>query len=234
MSDISPAMRTVVYVTLMTFLAGCAAPGGNTGQGEAGGGSDPCNMAGALLIGAILGGVVGAATGNRNRAAAGAAVGAAAGAALCVGINVNSRQTKSAAQADRDYKQGRGYLPSEPQVVSYTPRLSAQTVQRGKPIQLQSSLEVVNGSVNNVEEVREEVVVYNQEGQPIKTGSKPFTSNSGGRFENSFDINLGQNASQGAYPLKTNLYVNGQLKASRNLNAQLVWFGDSGLVVALQ
>lgn len=233
MSDISPAKRTAVYMTLMTFLAGCAAPGGNTGQGVSGGESDPCNMAGALLIGAILGGVVGAATGNRNRAAAGAAIGSAAGAALCVGINVNSRQTKSAAQADRDYQQVRGSLPPEPQVVSYTPRLSSQTVQRGKPIQLRSSLEVVNGSVKNVEEVREEVVVYNQEGQPFKTGDKLFTSNSGGRFENSFDINLGQSASQGAYPLKTNLYVNGQLKASRNLNAQLVWFGDSGVVVAL-
>jgi hypothetical protein len=117
-------------------------------------------------------------------------------------------------------------------VVSYQPRLNASTVQRGKPVVVNSTVELVNGATTPVMQVREELVVFDQDGKQFKSGSKALTNNSGGRFENSFEITLPKDASQGRYALRTNLYVNGKLSASRDLNTQLVWNGAEQVMIA--
>lgn len=82
--------------------------------------------------------------------------------------------------------------------------------------------------------VREELSIYNPDGAPFKTGSKPFSANSAGRCENSFEVKLPEGVSQGVYALKTHVYVNGKLAATRDLRTQVVWDGSSGVLVALR
>lgn len=234
-------LRAAAALTLAAMLAGCAtAPmnpngvrqdypqGGQNPQANATD-DDPCSVGTTAAAGAAVGALLGALVSGKNGALKGAAIGGGLAVAGCLAINVNSRQTKTAAQADRDYIRARGALPREPQVVSYTPQLSAATVKRGQPFKVNSVVELVNGSAQAVNDVREELVVLDPQGQPFKSGSKTLASNnkSGGRFENSFELTLPAGVSQGVYGVKTNLYVNGKLAATRDLRTQLVMLDDT-------
>ena len=230
-------LRAAAALTLTAMLAGCAtAPGNPNGarqdtqypQGgqnpQAASDDDPCSVGATAAAGAAVGALLGGLISGKKGLLKGAAIGGGLAAAGCLAINVNSRQTKTAAQADRDYIRTRGALPREPQVVSYTPQVSSPTVKRGQPFKVTSVVELVNGSAQNVNDVREELVVLDPQGQPFKSGSKSLASNNktGGRFENSFELTLPAGVSQGVYGVKTNLYVNGKLAATRDLRTQLV------------
>jgi hypothetical protein len=224
-------MKKIVVLTLLTSLVSGCATTGQSGmsqtqypQGGVAAEQDPCAVGSSALLGALMDG--------KRGAARGAAAGGIVAALGCVAINSQSRQTRTAAQVDNDFIRTRGRLPAEPQVVSYQPRLNASTVQRGKPVVVNSTVELVNGATTPVMQVREELVVFDQDGKQFKSGSKALTNNSGGRFENSFEITLPKDASQGRYALRTNLYVNGKLSASRDLNTQLVWSEVGQLTVA--
>lgn len=234
-------INKVVALTLTAALASGCATTGTSGMSQGAGqygnpataqAEDPCGVGSAALTGAAAGALLGLLVDGKRGALRGAAAGGLVGAIGCVVVNSQSRQTRTAAQVDADYKRSRGRLPAQPQVVSYQPRLNDSTVQRGQPVKVTSVVELVNGSTTPVREVREELVVYGQDGQPFKTGSKPLVNNSGGRFENTFELNMPKDASQGRYAMKTNLYVNGQLSATRDLSTQLVWDGMSGVMVA--
>lgn len=235
----SKIQRTVALASASIFLAGCAAPrngagpaGGDVGSG---GGGDPCSVAQSALAGVAVGVLLGAMAGGKKGAAAGGVIGGALGAAACVAVNVQSRQTKTAAQVDQEYRQQQGALPREPVVVSYASQVNSPTVRKGQPIRVNSIVELTNGTVQPVQSVKEELVVFTPDGTQINPDpkSKNFTSSSGGRFENSFDLNLPANLSQGTYGLKTNLYVNNKLAGTRDLRTQLVWDGSRGAIVAM-
>lgn len=234
MSRLNTLQHTVVYLTIAALLGACATPSGQGGPGGATAEDDPCSVGKSALAGALAGAVLGALINGKKGAGQGALAGGAVGAAACVAINYKSRQTKSAAQADADYLKARGALPSEPVVVSYSPQLAATSVQRGQPMKVNSSLELVNGTSQPVREVREELAIFNPDGTAFKSGSKPFSANSAGRYENSFEVKLPEGVSQGVYALKTNVYVNGKLAATRDLRTQVVWDGSAGLLVALR
>lgn len=234
-------MSRLVALTMMAALAsGCATTGtsgmsqgagqyGNPAQAQA---EDPCGVGASALTGAAAGALLGLLVDGRRGALRGAAAGGLVGALGCVVVNSQSRQTRTAAQVDGDFVRSRGRLPAQPQVVSYQPRLNESTVQRGSPVKVTSVVELVNGATMPVREVKEELVVYGQDGKAFANGSKPLVNNSGGRFENTFELTLPKDASQGRYALKTNLYVNGQLSATRDLSTQLVWDGSTGVLVA--
>jgi len=229
-------LRAAAALTITAMLAGCATAPGNPngvrqdtpysqdGQNPQAANDDPCSVGATAAAGAAVGALLGGLISGKSGIVKGAAIGGGLAAAGCLAINVNSRQTKTAAQADRDYIRARGALPREPQVVSYTPQVSAATVKRGQPFKVNSVVELVNGSAQNVNDVREELVVLDPQGQPFKSGSKSLASNNktGGRFENSFELTLPAGVSQGVYGVKTNLYVNGKLAATRDLRTQLV------------
>lgn len=180
-------------------------------------------------MGALLGAVIN----GKNGALAGAAIGAGVVGLGCYAFNVNSRQTKTAAQSDREYVKARGALPPEPQVVAYDSNVG-NTVERGKPFKVNSTVELVNGRNEPIREVREQLVLLDTKGQPVKNGTKPVetTNASAGRYENSFELKLPEGVSQGVYPLQTNLYVNGKLAASRDLRTQVVINDDGAVLVA--
>jgi hypothetical protein len=221
--------RIVVGVTAVALLGGCAAP---RGRGGVAANEDPCSVGTSAMAGAFAGALVGALAGGKNAAAKGAVIGGTLGAVACVAINHESRQTKSAAQADADYQKARGTLPSEPTVVTYSAQLASNSVRRGQPMMISSYLEMVNGTTQPVREVREELAIFNPDGTPFKSRSKPFSANTAGRYENSFEVKLPEGVSQGVYALKTNLYVNGKLAATRDLRTQVVWDGSAVILLA--
>lgn len=234
--------KAVAALLLASLIAGCAnmpQQGGQQRQANNPYGqqaeADPCSVGTSAVAGAAVGAVLGALLDGKKGAVKGAALGGAAGALGCYAMNSQTRQTKTAAQADRDYIKTRGALPPEPQVVSYAPQMSSNLVKRGSPMVIKSTVELVNGSVTPVNEVREELVVYDTHGEKIGTKDKPLVNRSGGRFENSFELSLPQQAPQGIYTIKTNLYVNNKLMAKRDMSTQLVWNGsnsDSAVMVA--
>lgn len=234
--------KVVATLLLTSLIAGCANPPQNSSQhrqagaqpGQQGQASsdDPCSVGGTAVAGAAVGALLGAFINGKKGALQGAALGGAVGALGCVAVNSNSRQTKTAAQADRDYIKTRGALPADPQVVSYVPQLSSNVVRRGAPMVIKSTVELVNGSVTHINEVREEMVVFDTHGEQIRSKDKPLVNRSGGRFENSFELSLPQQAPQGVYVIKTNLYINGKLMARRDMSTQLVWNGNTALMLA--
>jgi hypothetical protein len=203
-----------------------------SGNNQAGESEDPCSVGKSAVAGALVGALIGGLVKGRDGAIKGAVVGGTAGAIGCAAVNSNSRQTKSAAQVDQEYVKARGMLPSEPQLVSYNPKINSVVVQRGQPLKINSIVELVNGSTQPVRDVREELVIFDPQGEKVKNGTKSLQINSGGRFENSFEVTLPEGVSQGMYAMKTNLYVNGKLSATRNLQAQFVWQGEVGLMLA--
>jgi len=231
--------KFVASVLALSMLAGCATapsggasrPASTTNPAQAGN-DDPCSVGGTALAGALAGALLGAMIDGKRGAVKGAALGGVAGALGCVAINSQSRQTRTAAQVDSDFVKARGALPPEPQVVSYIPRLSNNVVQRGQPMRINSTVELVNGSKTPITEVREELVVYDTHGEAFKTKAKPLSNRSGGRFENSFELSLPEQAPQGVYTLKTNLYINNKLMAKRDMSTQVIWNGNSAIQTA--
>ena len=227
--------RAVIVTCAALMLAGCATTnGGRNGQTVDNTSGDPCSMGSTAMAGALAGALLGGLKDGKKGIAKGALLGGALGAVTCLAINVTSRQSKTAAQADNDYKQARGALPPEPMVSSYTSRMRSPSLQRGQTLQVNSSLELVNGSVQPIRMVREELEVFTPDGSPIKTTSKPFIANSAGRFENSFDVTIPASAPQGMYALKTKVYVNDKLSGGRDLQTQVVWDGSNAVLVASQ
>lgn len=217
--------KLLVPVVITCLLAGCAMPpqNGAAPADATATTSDPCSVGTTAVAGAAVGALIGALAGGGKGALIGAAAGGVLGGAGCYAVNVRSRQVRTAAQVDHDYVQKRGALPPQPQLVSYNVQVNNQAV-RGKPFTVNTEVELVNGRYQQIHEVKEQIVLLDPKGQPFKNGTKPLESQnaSGGRFENSFELTLPQGVSQGVYPMKTNLYVNGQLVASRDLSTQLV------------
>ncbi|MYM90924.1 hypothetical protein GTP91_27585 [Rugamonas sp. FT82W] len=229
--------KVIASVLLTALIAGCAnmPQQGGYQNGQANGqaqDADPCSVGKSALAGAAVGAILGGLLDGKKGAMKGAVIGGGAAALGCVAINSQSRQTRTAAQVDQDYVRNRGSLPREPQVVSYVPQLSSNVVQRGRPVRITTTAELVNGATTPITEVREELVVYDSHGEQIKSGAKPLTNRSGGRFENTFEVSLPEEASQGIYTMKTNLYVNNKLMARRDMTTQLVWDGHTAVIVA--
>lgn len=106
-------------------------------------------------------------------------------------------------------------------LLSYNPRLRFGAVKRGQPIYIDSNAGFANSHQDAINDVREELTVYGTNGTPFKSGSKPMAGNQGKTYENSFTLILPQTAPQGVYYLKTKLYANGRLLATRNFSVLL-------------
>lgn len=227
-------LQSCSLVLTASLLASCATTngGGANNVNQSANNSEPCNVAAGAMVGALAGAILGGVTGGQKGAIRGAALGTVAGGILCAVVNTQSTQTRTAAQVDQDYQRNRGNLPAQPTVSSYSPRMASSVVQKGQPFQVVSTVELVNGRTEPVREVREELLIYSPDGQLIKNGSKPFVANNAGRFENRFSVNLGADAPQGVYPMKTNLVLNGRVVETRDLRTQIVWNGEQAILVA--
>lgn len=197
------------------LLSACATPGGD--QSGASSNSDTalrCTAfgAGGALLGAVLGG--------RN----GAIKGAVAGLAACAVVEIASRQTKSSAEVDRQYRvSNRNQLPSNAKIDSYTTLITPNgIVKAGDAIKIQSTIRAVSGANEAVQEIREVLIAYAPTGEEFKRGEKKVNDGAGsGEYDNSFTLRLPQGAPQGVYRLKTQVFLNGRPTIAKESNMQL-------------
>jgi hypothetical protein len=135
---------------------------------------------------------------------------------------------------ETDYRrQNAGKLPvQEPVVQAYNVNVNpGNEVKSGSKVQLVSNMTVVRAANQPVNEVKEVLTLVGPEGN--RTAEKKANEKPGsGAYENTFNVSFPQNISPGSYPLKTQLYVNGKLKETRQQNLRLVAEGDK-LFVAL-
>jgi hypothetical protein len=222
--------RQVTWIALLTAgalaVSGCA----NISSGLAGGDDDPCN----LIAGTLIGGVAGALL-DRNKRGRGAAIGAAVGALSCVAVNAVSRQTRTAQQVEEDYRRSnRGQLPpNEPVVQAYNVVVNPEAgVQSGEKLQVVSNMTVVRGTKQPVNEVKEVLTLTGPDGKS-RSAEKTASERAGsGAYENNFSLTLPKGVAPGAYPVNTQLYVNGKPMAERKQELRVV-ARDSTLHFAL-
>jgi hypothetical protein len=231
---IKSALKAAMLLAAM-LATGCQDLGGTTG--DAGGGSSGCNPIYGALAGAALGALVGGTTGNSGgkRAAEGAAIGAGAGALACVAFNAYSKRTRTSQQVTQDYEtQHHGQQPATPVVTAYNVNVNpADGVQPGNTANVNSSMTVVDGASQPVGQIKEALTLSGPNGQMHHEKVVNQDSSGGGSYQNQFQIKLPSGLEQGAYQVKTQLYVNGQMLAERQQNLQVVRI-DGVLHVAMQ
>lgn len=212
-------------------LAGCAAPQGGYQGGMAQTDTAECNEAGAAVLGALLG----AAISKGHNRVRGAAAGAGLASLACAAFNYNSRQTKSAAQVQQEYRTAnRGALPARNRLVRYDTMMDGGgRLQAGSKMNVRSDIEVVQGSSDQPPRLEEEFVLHRPDGSEVRQ-RKPANANGAGAgaFSTNFTLNMPQGVSQGAYPVDMTLFLDGQAVARRKLNAQIVLL-ETGTKLAL-
>lgn len=226
----------IACLSITLCVAGCATPHGG-GTQSAGSASGECNAAMAAGVGALLGALV--AKGN-NRVK-GAAIGAGLGALACVAWNHNARQTKTAEQTQIEYRNAnQGQLPEATQLTGYQSRIDPGShIKPGSTITVTSDIEVVQGTRDiGAVAIEEELVMQRPDGQTIKAKKQANEGSKGatGGYQTSYTLKMPEGIPQGAYPVKTSLYLNGKLAAERNLDMQVVHLesGDQTIRLAMK
>nr|WKF55948.1 hypothetical protein HUO10_000392 [Paraburkholderia busanensis] len=218
--------RLFASVTLTAMLAGCATEGGPSPLANI-----SCNPA----IAAVAGGVLGAVVTGGNKVA-GAAIGAGVAALLCAAVDYEAKQIKTAQQAQADYRSAHnGRLPDQASLVKYTTSFTPSSISAGDKATLNSYIEVVKGRQDATDPViEEEATIYKPDGSVAKSVRKPVAKTaSAGAFSSSFTIPMPQGVPQGAYPVKSTLYVNGTEVAERKVALQVVASASTGTTYAL-
>lgn len=169
-----------------------------------------CNPATAAMIGGALGAII--ADENRSR---GAAIGAGLGALACVIINAQSKQTRSAADVEGQFRADHGgTLPEQPLVTAYDTAFNAGgSVRAGQEARVSSTITLVSGSRERVRDVVEVLEVF-ESSDPAKVmlraDKKAEPGMLTGGIQNNFSIRLPEGLAAGTYPARTVLYVNGK------------------------
>ena len=232
MGNVSLAVRAVAVVTAAAIIAGCATSKGGSStstdwlSGE-------CNP----LIAGGIGAVIGAIAGGRNNRGAGAAIGAGVGALACVAYDYYAKQTKSAQQVSDEYKATHmGTLPTRATVTRFNTEVSpASTVQAGSAVTVASDIEVVPGTDNPKPKVEQAIVLYGPDGTPAGNARKAASQGGGGAFATSFKFSMPQGIPQGVYPVKSQVFVDGQPAGHNDARFQVVVGpGGQATVLALQ
>lgn len=209
------AVCGVIIVALT--VSGCATP-----QGGPTNGADNDNAALRCAMYGVGGALLGAGLGGRSGAVKGAVLGLAA----CAVVEVASRQTKSAAEVEQQYRSSnRNQLPASPKIDAFTTIVTpAGAVKAGEAIRIDSVVRAVSGSASQVQEIKQVLVAYTPDGQEFKRGEKKLNEVAGsGEFSNSFTLKLPASAPQGVYRFETMVYLNGQLVTRRDSNVQVAY-----------
>jgi hypothetical protein len=221
--------KTICAVCILTiFVGGCAAPGGGQSAGSAT--NDTAARCAAFGIGGAL---LGALISGKN----GAAKGAIAGLAACAVVEIASRQTKTAAQVEQQYRvSNQNTLPPNAKIDSYLTVVSPNGVAKaGDAIKVQSTIRAVSGANEPVREVREVLIAYAPSGEEFKRGEKKVNDATGsGEYDNSFTLKLPVGAPQGVYRLKTEVFLNGRPIVHKESSLQVADLGGMRTVAMLE
>lgn len=223
--------RLVALTIVMTLLvSGCATTKGGSS-------SDDGKCVGAAVGGALAGALIGALL-SKNKVS-GAAIGAAGGGllagGLCLAVTSESRQTKTAAEVEMQFKSAnKGSLPAEPVVQEYTTTIvpASGVLQKGEDLVIQSQAQVVRGRVSAVNSVVENVQLKLGDDVLQKFSKELPSSDGGGGYETVHTVHIPPRFQDGTYTVTSNLMVNGKL-ASTRLESFRVVTRDDGVRFAL-
>jgi hypothetical protein len=224
--------QTTIAATLAALmLVSAAAPRHGTAATMGDVFSGDCNPLLSGGIGTALGALLG---GSRNRLR-GAAIGAGVGALACMAYNYHTTQTKSAQQVTEEYKAAnQGELPAAATVTRFDAKVApTESVQAGKAVDIASYIEVVPGTDNPRPTVEQQITLFAPDGKEAANAKKPANqSPGGGAFETTFRFTMPQGVPQGVYPVKSQVFVNGDPTANAETRFQVV-VGPTGTVVAM-
>lgn len=223
--------RTVIAATLAALVLGnFAAPRDAIGATAGDFFSGDCNP----LIGGAVGTVLGALLGRGGNRVRGAAIGAGVGALACMAYNYSTRETKSSQQVADEYKAANnGALPAAATVTRFDAQVApTASVQAGSAIEVASQIEVVPGTNDPRPKVEQQIALYGPDGKEAANARKPANETpGGGAFETNFRFTMPQGVPQGVYPVKSQVFVNGEPAANTETRFQVV-VGPSGTIVA--
>lgn len=223
--------KTIAATLAALMLASCATPGDGTDSTASDVFSGDCNP----FIAGALGGAVGALLGGRSNRGRGAAIGAGVSALACMAFNYHTKQTKTAQQVTDAYKAAnRGALPAAATVTRFDARVAPKaSVQAGQAVDVASYIEVVPGTKNPRPAVEQQITLYSPDGKEAANARKPANETpGGGAFETNFRFTMPQGVPQGVYPVKSQVFVNGDVAAGAETRFQVV-VGPAGTIVAL-
>jgi len=170
---------------------------------------------------ALGGAAIGAAIDGKK----GAGKGALAGLAACAVVEVVSRQSKTGTEVEGDYKKtNKGKLPSKAELVAYDTTLNPDAMlKRGDALKIQSTIRVIAGTTEPVNDVRETLIAYSPSGEEFKRGEKKANAAAGsGEYVNTFTLKLPDGAPQGTYTIKTIVSINGREVSTEPRPIQIV------------
>jgi hypothetical protein len=224
-------IRTLVATTAAALvLQSCAAPGDGTAPTPEDVFAGDCNP----LVAGAIGTAVGALLAGGSNRVRGAAIGAGVGALACMAYNYSTRQTKSSQQVTDEYKDAhRGALPVASRVTRFNAQVAPKaSVQAGSAIDVASQIEVVPGAKDPRPKVEQQIALYGPDGKEAAKARKPATEKpGGGAFETNFRFTMPQGVPQGVYPVKSQVFVNGDPAANTETRFQVV-VGTSGTILA--
>lgn len=234
-------LSAVTLLSISVVVSGCASNGGfvtgtnSTGLATSGNNSDGCSMGVSSGVGALLGAAAGYAiskhgnnsSAQNNRAIAlGALAGGAISAGICMAINANTVQKKSATDVEQQYKALNGSLPDKTKIEQYkTTLIPGAVASTNNNIVVKSDLRVIEGKNDILRTIKETLVLKDSSGKVLKTLTKDVSqtgSFGSGEFENSFAWKFPASVSKGQYTIETELSVNGNKVASQTKSLTLV------------
>lgn len=225
----------IALVAVSVGMAGCVTTGTNASSqpsDKTASNDSECNTAVIGLVGAVAGGLL---AGGKNRVR-GAALGGGLAALACAAWNYQVAQTKTADQSTADYKRANaGRLPAQAVVAAFDTRMDPNgTIRPGSAMTVTSNIEVVPGT-SQVNPVIEEELVLTKPDKSTSIARKRANPNGdAGAFQTKFSMTMPEGVPQGAYPVRTTLYVDGRATKVNELRLQVVALPNGELMASLQ
>lgn len=207
-------LATLAGSTMFCLVAGCTqmpTQNGATNGAVVNPGAQSSPGCDPALAGAV-GALAGAFFGKGNGHLVGAVVGAGIGALACTAYNYHSRKVRDASTVEAAYVQQRGALPTSNTISSYSSSLApTSTVQSGSPVELQSTIVVVNGTHDVQPQLSETLTLFSPDGKQLSTVTKQATDINGtGEYQTNFNFNLPKGIQNGRYVVRSTLTMNNQ------------------------
>lgn len=160
-----------------------------------------------------------------------AAIGIAAKLITDMVIDYRSSTIKPEDVIASEYKTEHANLPDEPTATQYTTdTLPGKIVAPGKQVTVRSDITVVPGTRQPQALIEERIAIYDNEDhtKELNTLTKAVNAETkrGGQYQNEFSFTLPEGLPQGVYPIKTELFINGQVAKKADNDIQLVLHVD--------
>lgn len=225
----------IALVAVSVGMAGCVTTGTNASSQPSDKSASNDSECNAAVIG-LVGAVAGALLAKGNDRVRGAALGGGLGALACAAWNYYVAQTKTADQSAADYKRANaGRLPAQATVAAFDTRMDPNgTIRPGSNMTVTSNIEVVPGTSQANPVIEEELVLTKPDKTTTTARKRANPNGDAGAFQTKFSMTMPEGVPQGAYPVKTTLYVDGRATKVNDLKLQVVALPNGEMVASLR